>query len=388
MVRQKKNHIVHVLPSLKITGVSAVLSYMLRSENFKHFKHSIISLRDESDEYLKKENVAVYGIYKCPFIWPNPNNFFSYRFGKCLSWLLRRTFQRRLRKTIKACGADLLHVHAIRNVDQVLSCISDMNIPCVWTIHNYFERGVISSQQLSTVNKVMSNEKSVIVAVGDQVKRNYEDVCECVTPPVKVIYNGVPAAEPVKPGKKWRDYYGIPNNSVVFGSVGRLEEQKNYNMLLASFYDLCITEHNIFLLIAGEGSMRADLQKRIEELGLEGKAHLIGYTEDIPSFLSGLDVFVLSSDLEGMAISLLEAASYGLPCISTNAGAAVDILSNGTGVVVPLKDITKLTLAMKKMCDSKVRKAYSLKVREHAARYSVDACVKSYSRLYEELLNK
>lgn len=74
----------------------------------------------------------------------------------------------------------------------------------------------------------------------------------------------------------------------------------------------------VTLKIYGEGALREKLQHQINDLGLEKKAFLMGATSDVEKVLQTADLFVLSSDYEGMPNALMEAMAAGVPCISTD----------------------------------------------------------------------
>lgn len=101
-------------------------------------------------------------------------------------------------------------------------------------------------------------------------------------------------------------------------TCGRLEAQKNHKLLIDAFAE-AIKEHPYARLkIYGEGSLRDVLQEQINKLGLQDKAFLMGATNDVAKALQTADLFVLSSDYEGMPNALMEAMAAGVPCISTD----------------------------------------------------------------------
>lgn len=101
-------------------------------------------------------------------------------------------------------------------------------------------------------------------------------------------------------------------------TCGRLEAQKNHKLLIDAFAE-AIKEHPYARLkIYGEGSLRDVLQEQIDKLGLQDKAFLMGATNDVAKALQTADLFVLSSDYEGMPNALMEAMAAGVPCISTD----------------------------------------------------------------------
>lgn len=112
-------------------------------------------------------------------------------------------------------------------------------------------------------------------------------------------------------------------------SVGRLEKQKNYDMLIHAFSKLDVQEH-LQLDIYGEGSEKEHLQSLIHQLKLDKQVRLMGRTNHIAETLCCYDLFVLASNFEGMPNALMEAMGVGLPCISTNCPTGpAELLRNG-----------------------------------------------------------
>jgi|GEM_PF-373141 len=128
-------------------------------------------------------------------------------------------------------------------------------------------------------------------------------------------------------------------------AVGRLEEAKDYPLLLDAFARV-VAEVPAELWIAGEGSLRPELEGRIARLGLEGRVHLRGHVAP-GEVLGGADGYVLSSRREGMPNALLEAAGAALPVVATAVGAVPDMMARlGNGRVVPSGDAAALAGAM------------------------------------------
>lgn len=160
------------------------------------------------------------------------------------------------------------------------------------------------------------------------------------------------------------------NNTVI--SVGRLEPQKNHELLIKAFGDIVNDVSDDYSLeIYGEGSRRDYLQGMIDEMGLSKKVFLKGKTDDIVSKLNDSKIFVLSSRYEGMPNALMEAMALGLPCISTDCpcGGPRSLTKNGeNGILVKNGDKNALGRAISDLInDDKMRKILSrnaLKIRK------------------------
>jgi|LSQX01.3.fsa_nt_gb glycosyltransferase involved in cell wall biosynthesis len=130
-------------------------------------------------------------------------------------------------------------------------------------------------------------------------------------------------------------------------TVGRLVQQKNHRMLIRAFAQL--DNLDLSLRIYGDGPEKQALQDLVDSLGLGHRVKLCGRTTRILEVLTNTDLFVLSSDVEGMPNALMEAMAVGIPCISTDCPTGPsDIIDNGhNGILIPVGDEHALVAAMK-----------------------------------------
>lgn len=131
-------------------------------------------------------------------------------------------------------------------------------------------------------------------------------------------------------------------------TIGGLRVEKNQSMLITAFGIVRQSYPNMRLYIYGEGVLREELQKQINRSGLSGAAFLMGGIDNVPQELDKADLFVLSSNVEGMPNALIEAMAAGLPCISTNCPTGPnELLVNGeTGLLTPVNDAEKMAEAI------------------------------------------
>ena len=137
--------------------------------------------------------------------------------------------------------------------------------------------------------------------------------------------------------------------------VGRLEKQKNFDLLIDAIADVLSKYTNIKLCIYGEGSMKKELQAHIDRMNLEQQVVLKGRSSDYEEIYGTASLFVLSSNFEGMPNTLLEAMAVGLPCISTNCPTGPsDIIQSGkNGILVPVGNKEKLSKAIETLIQDK-----------------------------------
>lgn len=135
-------------------------------------------------------------------------------------------------------------------------------------------------------------------------------------------------------------------------TFGRLAHQKNQGLLIDAFCAVSKEIEDAELFIFGKGECYQALSSKITELNLNNKVHLMGETSKVLEELEKADIFVLSSDFEGMPNALMEAMAAGVPCISTDCpcGGPKSLIKNGTnGILVPVGDALAMEDAIKKL---------------------------------------
>ncbi len=138
-------------------------------------------------------------------------------------------------------------------------------------------------------------------------------------------------------------------------AVGRLTEQKNFELLIKSFAVISDKVKDYQLIIYGEGTLRTKLEILINKLNLNKNVFLNGFSDNIYEDIKDAALFVLSSDYEGMPNALIEAMALGLPCVSTKCGGggAEYLIKNGiNGMLVPINNIDALSKAILYMLEN------------------------------------
>lgn len=150
--------------------------------------------------------------------------------------------------------------------------------------------------------------------------------------------------------------------------AGRLNDQKNFSLLIRAFAKIATDFPDYNLVIYGEGDKRGELEKQANELGLKERVFLPGNIQNIAEEMEQNSAFVLSSDYEGMPNALMEAMALGIPCISTDCpcGGPRFLIRNGeNGVLVPVGDEEKMAESMRRILeDSKLRESIAAKAIE------------------------
>lgn len=172
----------------------------------------------------------------------------------------------------------------------------------------------------------------------------------------------------------------VPADAPVALCLARLEPQKRHDVLLDAWAAL---DDDAVLWLAGDGSLRAALQRQCDELGLSDRVHFLGNRVDVPDLLSAADVTVLTSDWEGLPIAVLESLAVGCPVVATDVGGVREALAGGGGTVVPPGDPAATADALRVLLGDPAarRAAATAGLRSVQREYDPHTLLKSYDEL-------
>lgn len=111
-----------------------------------------------------------------------------------------------------------------------------------------------------------------------------------------------------------RREFNIPNGSLLYGNVGRLNVQKNQLFLIDVFLEILKIQPNSYLCIIGDGELKRDIIDKISKLKISDRVLLAGSRTDMYRLYNSLDAIIMPSIFEGLPITLVEAQANGLKC--------------------------------------------------------------------------
>lgn len=270
--------------------------------------------------------------------------------------------------------------------DIILSFLTHTNI--ISLIHHIFNNRI----PLIISERADPKERSLMIRIITKYLYQFADVLVCQGSKVTKFF----------PKKMQHKIKIIPNpidkNSIVsevptkrrkaIVGIGRLFPQKNFSLLIESFYKIKDEFPEYVLEIYGEGYLREELQEKINRLKLNNRVFLMGKKRNVMKFVYDAELFVLSSDFEGFPNALIEAMANGLPVISTDfsTGIARELINNENGIVVPVGDKEKMAKAISTiLTDRKLREKMGNKNREIINLLSTDKIIDLWIDLFNSV---
>jgi glycosyltransferase involved in cell wall biosynthesis len=253
----------------------------------------------------------------------------------------------------------------------------------VHTLHNVAEREAHRPGRL--VQQLAFRTRVEPVAIGEAVAESVRRVYRLS--PRHVIPNGIPVAEfAPQPGarEEVRRALGISPDAPALLAVGRLEAQKDHRTLLDAFASPRLRAAGARLLLAGDGPLRAPLERQARALGIAERVLFLGVRRDVARLLAAADAFVLASAYEGNPLTVMEAMAAGKPVIATAVGCVPELVVEGAGRVVPPGDAAALEDAMHEVAadPALARARGAVAGRVARARFDVAAMFSAYDALY------
>lgn len=205
---------------------------------------------------------------------------------------------------------------------------------------------------------------------------------------VHTVLNGIDVhalAATAADAARIRASFSIPAGAPVCGIVARLTPAKDHRTLLAAIELLRNARPDAHCVVVGDGELRDELRRERARRGLDDCVHFAGAQGEVAAYLAAMDVFVLSSVTEGLAMTLLEAMAAGRPIVATRVGGNPEVVEDGvTGLVVPPRDPAALAGAIRALMDDPGRAAAMGSAGRERVRekFSLEAMAGRYAAIY------
>lgn len=206
---------------------------------------------------------------------------------------------------------------------------------------------------------------------------------------LRVIPSGIDfaALDALPAGNPWPDIH-LPSNAEVVLNVAALVDHKDHATLLRAWVAIEAQHPRAHLVIAGEGELHAELAKLMTDLGLQ-RVHLLGYRSDVISLMKSSQLFVMSSHLEGLCTSIMDAKRCGLPVVATAAGGIPEVVRHTIdGILVPIRTPEALAQALHELlADPQRRQLFAAAARADSERFSAEMMTAAYVQCYGEIVS-
>jgi sugar transferase (PEP-CTERM/EpsH1 system associated) len=353
--------VTHVVLGLATGGLETVVLNLVRHSTRDRFAHRVVCLREPGDLAPLVEAV-----------------------GAPVEALRARGRVRTSVKLVRSLLRTRPHVlHTHNPLPHQLGAIARVALRLPVLVHTKHGRNFPHDPWAVRVGRWSSRASDVVVPVSQDAADVARGVERVPASKILVIPNGVDTARFRPPA--------APRTAACAVTVARLDPVKDIPGLLEAVAIVRRRRPDFRLAVVGEGPDRPRIEEARRRLGLVEAVSLLGSRSDVPERLAEASVFLLGSVSEGISMTLLEAMAAGLPIVATDVGGNGEVVAHGeTGVLVPPRDPSALADAVTGLLADPARLAAmgTAGRRRAEERFSVEAMVRRYERLYSELLSR
>lgn len=303
----------------------------------------------------------------------------------------------RVRNYIRTHEIDLIHSHLPWAGILARFVGNDTSIPIVYTEHNTWER----YNKLSYWgNRLTFKKQNVAIAVSNEVAlsmrlsmlfnpiRPHKDFY------VKTIQNGVNTLQFQRCNDaraEIRKSLGISSDTYVVGKVAVFRSQKRLWLWINVALEILEKAPNTHFMLVGDGDWKDKILNQIQLSGKASNFHWVGVQKNVIPYLSAMDIYMSSSEFEGLPIAMLEAMSCGLPVVATSAGGIAEVIQDGIEgylcSVEAWKQLAPLTLQL--LQNEEQYRSFAFAARKRVKEeFSMHTMVQQLEAVYHKVLTK
>ncbi len=296
----------------------------------------------------------------------------------------------RIARFLKENNIDIIHTHNYKS--DILGMFAAFMTGSKWIATNHvwhgFDRKLRFYERLDAFILRFAERA---VAVSDEIQ---QDLIKKGIPQIKikVINNGINIQQfnPAGSNNGLRRSLGVNDTDVLVTNISRLSPEKGHEALLKAAKEITAKNAQVKFLIVGDGQLLQKLKSNAQDSGLDGKVIFTGIRRDISDILRVSDIYVNSSFIEGLPITILEAMAAQLPVVATKVGAVPKVIKNEVnGILVEIGDIRGLSEAILSLAGhAEMRKALAMQAySDVSSDFSVERMCREYRQIYQELLS-
>lgn len=346
-----------IIPSLTTGGAENMVARLVENIDSKINVHLLVLYPPQNsflESILLQSGVQV--------------KFFHKKLGFSISTL------RKISRYLKKFQPDIIHTHLTTCLYAIPYAFIH-KIKIIHTIHS--EPQQIPKIARNIMRILYHYSLAIPVAVSDIISKHAASLFKLPSDCIKTIYNPVELEKYERKIKK-------DVSAIIFINVARFAMPKDHEGLVRAFALAHKELPNAQLVLVGDGELRLEVEKCVHALDLENAVSFTGTVSDVPKRLMDADVFVFSSNYEGLPLAILEAMAAGLPVVATAVGGVPDIIRDN-GILVKRGDLDSMAKAMVLLGKNEsLRKDMSKSALEMVKEFDIKKIVKQYESLYME----
>jgi len=295
-------------------------------------------------------------------------------------------------KTIREFKPDVIHTHTAKAgvLGRIASIIAGRGAVRIHTFHGHLLHGYFSgwkTQLVISIEKFLAGKTDFLIAIGNEVKKDLIAAGIGNEKKFSVFFPGLPTPHTESKATLRRELE-LDLATIYCTFVGRLTQIKRPDRLLDIAEKMVEEKVDIHFLVAGEGELFESCKRRAAAQNLP--ITFLGWRKDIAQLFAASDIAILTSDNEGIPLTLIQAAQAGLPILAPLVGSIADIVKNEkTGLLTPplATPMAKALVAL--FNDPALRNSMGAAGKAHALEYfSLERMLRDHTGIYNSAHNK
>ncbi len=290
---------------------------------------------------------------------------------------------------IRKFKPDVIHTHTAKAgvLGRLASILAGRGAVRVHTFHGHLLHGYFNNSKTKLVimiERFLASRTSVLIAIGNKVKEDLLAAGIGREEKYRVFFPGLALPKPFEKASA-KTALGLNTETLYCTFVGRLTQIKRPDRLLDVAQEMKNRSIDISFLIAGEGDLFESCKKRAE--ADQSSVTFLGWRNDISQIFAASDIAILTSDNEGIPLTLIQAAQAGLPIVATNVGSISDIVIDQSTGYLTEKSPSAMADAIEKLVrDPELRKIMGTAGKARTSQYfSLERMIADHSNLYKGL---
>lgn len=302
-----------------------------------------------------------------------------------------------IKKILKKQKYDLLYMHSSKA--GALGRIATMfkfKQKIIYNAHGWYFNAKISKCKkiiFAFIEKILALKTNIIINIS---KSEYNSALKCKIAKkskLKIVENGIDFnyfKDYEKYRKIIRKEYGIKDDEIVIGVVGRISEQKDPMTTIKAFKILNKENNKFRLMFIGSGELEKSVMDFAKNNNIENKVIITNWVKSVKEYISSIDIAILPSKWEGFGLAILEYMACDKPIVATNVGGISDIIKNNVnGYLVKPEDYQELSnKILEVISNQELSKEMIENNKIYRNKYSIKNTAKNSMNIFEKLYNE
>lgn len=295
-----------------------------------------------------------------------------------------------LKQLVKEQKPDVIHLHTSDSltVYTISDLLYSLKTPTVFS-----KKGMGGSSSVLSKLKYNYKNLNVVICVSEKVKKDFSVILSKKNrEKLVVIYDGISVKRINEPNYNLIEKLTINNKNTIIGNIANHVRAKDLPVLIETMNELVNvhTQKNIHLVQIGSfnDKITPEIKNKMNQYNLNDYITLVGFVDDASSFISQFDIYVMSSEREGLPLTIYEAFYKKIPVVSTKAGGIPEVIKDGeNGFLAEVKDYKTLaekieTLSFDEELKTKFsQKSYDLFMEKYTSKH----CAEKTLQLYKDI---